>query len=390
MEITSALAAIPSSERRQPLDDTAPVDNADTTVRKHSMTSVAPAKHTGNFAWGLINGGDRTTGFTIWQPHFNRDFSSVYELLSVPVVGPDKLIAGVVDETSRQLNGWANSSVLPKLPFVAAKIIQEPDGDSDNDGTIDAGSQTNRWYRLFEFLEYPPRTQETVRDGISVRRRTDGRINLNTLRYEDVFAGLIDDDLQLINPWEGSGRSTADQQDNPARNWFDQLLQARDGLDPISGLPLPGVPGSMPFRSLSYMDPQENGGSTDHLLQNTILRDHLTTAGFGLFEARGSADIGTDEVDYHTRNRLLAKIANNSTNRSHVFAMWVGYELFEAHQPNADAVQIGARIDDLPGHREFVVVDMSRLEEAWVDDPNDGQPGRFDFRKFIIYRKRIK
>ena len=46
---------------------------------------------------------------------------------------------------------------------------------------------------------------------------------------------------------------------------------------------------------------------------------------------------------------------------------------------------MGGRISDIPGRREFSVVDMTRLEEAY-----NQQTGSFDFRKFIIYRKRIQ
>jgi hypothetical protein len=129
----------------------------------------------------------------------------------------------------------------------------------------------------------------------------------------------------------------------------------------------------------------------DVSVNNTILRNHATAAydDLGLFEARAVADVTANNVDFHTRQRLLAKIANNTTNRSHVFMIWAGYELFEAHQPAPEqfpnVVQIGARITDLPGRREFTVVDMTRLEEAY----NPGT-GAFDWRKFIIYRKRIK
>jgi len=410
-DMQSALAGANSTERRQPFDEFQVDFNDTTVVRRHSMYAEGganpPAKHTGNYAWGTANGGDRTAGFTLWQPHFNRDFASVYELLSIPMVGPERLVATIADENNKRLSGWIDSSsgTPPYVAFAAAGIFLHPNGQTqDSVSTMD----DNRWYRLFEFLEFPPRTQDTIKEGLTVRRRTDGRINLNTLRHEHVYAGMIDDLIQLQNT--SATRPTIDQHDG-SRNWFDQLLIARDGMDPLSNLPLPGVPGAMPFRSLSYMDPQPNTDPVplasppdqlDNQLQNTIMRLHhpygLTLMdpameNESLLAARGPNDVGNDAVDYHTRNRLLAKIANNSTNRSHIFAMWVGYELFEAHQPNAsnpDIVQIGARIEDLPGHREFVVVDMSRLEEAWVDDPTTADAGRFDFRKFIIYRKRIK
>lgn len=393
-EIITALSNATSFERRQPFNDFANdyISLTGTEVRKHTLDSRPANKHLGNSQWGSANGGDRTAPFTLWQPHFNRDFSSVYELFSVPAVGPDRLIRAIHDGGRNRLSGWADSTPVPHVPFTAGTIFRHPDGDTDGDGTPDPGAVPNRWYRLLEFIEYPPRTHDTIRDRLSLRRRTDGRINLNTLRHEAVMAGLVDDLVQLADT--SSARPATDRHDG-GRNWFDQLLVARDGVDPFTGRPLPGVPGAFPFRSLSYINPQ----SPDDSLMSTILRRHRPSGGgpadaLGLFEARGSSDVGSDNVDYHTRNRLLAKIANNTTNRSHVFAIWIGYELFEAHQPNPampDVVQIGARIDDIPGHREFVVVDMTRLEEAYFDsDPTDPVPGRFDFRKFIIYRKRIK
>ena len=66
----------------------------------------------------------------------------------------------------------------------------------------------------------------------------------------------------MVNPWDASytpaSRTTDDEQDAGARNWFDQLLVARDGIDPFTTLPLPGLPGALPFRSMSYINPQSS------------------------------------------------------------------------------------------------------------------------------------
>ena len=66
----------------------------------------------------------------------------------------------------------------------------------------------------------------------------------------------------------------------------------------------------------------------------------------GLFEARASNDLaskntsnpsGGNTVDYYTRQRLLSKIAGNSTPRSNTFMVWVTVGFFEAYE----AVPVG-------------------------------------------------
>ena len=59
-----------------------------------------------------------------------------------------------------------------------------------------------------------------------------------------------------------------------------------------------------------------------------------------------------DTVDYHTRHRLLSKIHNRTTNRSHVFMVWTTVGFFEAHRiagtsAAAGEVQIGAEAGDM-------------------------------------------
>jgi hypothetical protein len=311
-------------------------------------------------------------------------------LLSLPVVGPDRLVSRLRDRNygvpDNRMSGWSNSGATPPVPFAASALIRHPDGR-----TPAVPADDNRWYRLFEFLDRAPRTHDVIQDDVTLARRREATINLNTLRHESVLAGLIDDDIQTLPL---NARPTRDRRDGANRIWYDQLLLARDGLDPFTSFPLPGVPGAFPFRGLSWINPQVATNPNLNPVHNSVLRGHQPVPDFPLFDARPSADgdgnpvNGEDDFDYHTRNRLLCKIANNTTNRSHVFMIWLGYELFEAHQPdplnNPDDVQIGARITDSSPRREFLVVDMTRLEEAYNPVSN-----RFDFRKFIIYRKRI-
>jgi hypothetical protein len=181
---------------------------------------------------------------------------------------------------------------------------------------------------------------------------------------------------------------TQDRQEGTNRIWFSEHLLTRDGVDFFMNaasypkLPIPGGFYSRPFRSLGYIDQPSGAASENRSLQYTLLRQRNTTTGHGLYEARASSDIGVDTIDYHTRNRILSKVDNNSTTRSHVFFVWMGLDFFDAHVNSNGNIQIGAKNSDLSSYRAFCVVDMSRLEEAY-----NPVSKTFDFRKFIIHRQ---
>jgi hypothetical protein len=113
----------------------------------------------------------------------------------------------------------------------------------------------------------------------------------------------------------------------------------------------------------------------------------------GLFEARPLTDTvtqtGADAVDYYTRQRLLSKIAGNTTNRSNVFIVWVTIGFFEGFQPdpaNLSTVQIGQEMSTpATRRRKFFIVDRSQLEDAW-----NSTTGTYDFHKFITYEKMLQ
>ncbi|HVJ84692.1 MAG TPA: hypothetical protein VM452_03550, partial [Caulifigura sp.] len=369
------------------------------------------------------------TQFSLWEPHFNRDFSSVMELLSIPLYGYQGTTGAAVDaltpvSTNVGVIGGAVANIAARrvtpsrmdgfsvagLRFLNPSATLKPPHN-----TLPINSQphyANRWYRLLEFVTVPDRSEETVAGQIDLQRRAPGKINLNTLRDETVLKGVIDDNDQLVRFDASTGLPSTTDTYEATRNWYSALLATRDGVDPISTVAIPGTVASRPFRDLAWVNPDRTASTTyrDNSVESTILRSfssmgiNLTAAqsasSFGLFEARTQADAaaGQATVDYHSRNRLVAKIHNRTTNRSHVFIVWTTVGFFEAHQVEVTVggstvreVQIGAEVTDIPRRRAFMACDMSRLEEAYEDpDPTDDQPGTFDFRKFIIYRKLIK
>jgi len=436
MNGTSGTDGVRSLERAQPFGHVRQERHASGAARNHTLVARSEADRHGPNS-NLLP----LTQFTMFEPHFNRDFSSVMELLSIPIYGyqgtsgvdPDSLtpfstnvglVGGAVANlsthgaTNARMEGNAVAAVrfLNPAPTLKAPFATPLNG---------APHYANRWYRLLEFLTVPDRSEEAIQPRldnaalpqVQLQRRTPGKINLNTVRDTRVLQGVVDDHDQLVTVDSAGFPSMDDTYQTTARNWYDLLLRSRDGIDPtaLSGgttIAIPGGIASRPFRDLGWVEPDRNTGSTvlrDNSVESTILRS-LTSIGIdlsagtssnaqGLFDARTQADAaaGVSTVDYHTRNRLLAKIHNRTTNRSHVFVVWTTVGFFEAHRLDttngaaSGEVQIGAEATDIPRRRAFMACDMSRLEEAYEDpDPTDDLPGYYDFRKFIIYRKLVK
>ncbi|MBX3444528.1 MAG: hypothetical protein KF774_19160 [Planctomyces sp.] len=385
-----------------------------TGIRHHSLRGLNEADlHAANDSL-------TTARFNFWEPVFNRDYSSVMELLSLPLYGhqgntavdPDTLtpfgtnrfrIGGATSglvTVGGVMNGQYTAAVRFLNPYDT--LIREP---YDSLAPDIPAHYRNRWHRLLEFLTVQDRTEVAVEDRLQWQRRTPGRLNLNTIRDETVLKGLVDDPDQLATVDPGTGYPTVvDRYDS--RSWFNDvvatnLLARRDGVDPLlTASPQVRIPGgvhSKPFRGLNHVRTHSDDLVRDTSLDDTLLRalrplDDANTSNFGLFEARSEGDLTANSVDFHTRNRLLAKIHNRTTNRSHVFMVWTTVGFFEAHRLTASGeVQVGGLAEDIPLRRAFMVCDMTRIEEAYTDpDPTDNIPGYFDFRKFIIYRKLIK
>ncbi|MCA9109924.1 MAG: hypothetical protein KDA52_08265, partial [Planctomycetaceae bacterium] len=404
--------------------------NADPTMQPMANSNRDHQKNSQNLATG-------SSVFTLWQPHFDRDFSSVMELLSVPLLSPSELIyrdrqsmtieSGLSQPNSFVLSNSHTAGIRFQNPFLDLNFDGTRDEDLNGDSLFDE-KDDNRWYRLLEFLTTEEGGEDTIREENNNIVRDPGRINLNTLRHESVLAAILDD--PHIERFATIPFMTTDALDN-ARNWYNELQLARDGIDPISGLSLPGVPGmpfnaqgvspqqvgAIPIRSASYVAPDLSdavnsaswpNASNVNKAAHTILRRHVATTSpvtvpdkhqLGLFEARQTSDVNSDNVDYHTRNRLLAKLANQTTNRSNVFAVWMTVKYFEAHQPDAtnqpNVVQIGAELADSPTLRRFYVVDRTLLEDAVQVDDN-GTPGTpsddimtLNWRSFVVHQRTL-
>jgi hypothetical protein len=375
--------------------------------------------------------------------------------------------------------------------------FQHPEGGDQTNPNPNSTTGTsdfteNRWFRLLGFVEVPTRSHRGINEpngvypydvaagsinGSQGFYRTPGKININTLRYPDIVAGLVGEpDIFNMNftaalpsgqnlpagvsvpyllPDYNAAHSvgtpdtvTNAPPQNPSvapslvRDWWEQFIATRDGVDPLpvanggTGLSIPGMPrsvfpgtpsptpvivtptpGSHPFRSLGFsayggVDANYNGP-----LESTLLRslsgDPVTT-GAGTFDQRRRlfelgtlAEHGASTWDYATKQRLLSRLAGNTTTRSNIFFVWIQVDFFQAKDvgpslstPDTGVVRIGAKLSTSPGYRGFFVIDRSQalplVTPQYLPTTTTGPPfvfsfnQSFNYQSLILYRQRIQ
>jgi len=386
---------------------------------------------------GALPGTAPAAGQMLWQPHYDRPFASLGELLGVPLYGPDSLTSrlGTKAGVLRRQNVAAGRVLFPDL------TIAPPD-------SFTSGQYPNLWYRIFEYLEVPAANGGgqnlavnpwfTLDGGPTAiddpqglgRYRRFGKLNLNTLRHPHVMAGMLDDFEVFQHPAVAPLLPTANGEmldgGTIAREWWTHFVLSRDGQDPVTQEILPGLPvgrtlgvggpvTGRPFRSTGMAIRGSAGTlSPTQCLDDTIFRrlpaSSTALAGNqrGLFELGTAATSATPladtaTFDYTTRYRLLSKAINHSTTRSNVFLVSVQVEFFravvgdnatpgqvsddvasETADPFDDFVRIAGRDDQSPTYRAFFVIDRTKALELlrpghlpqsnqWVAAPRTGQ-----------------
>jgi hypothetical protein len=334
-----------------------------------------------------------TTGaFSQWQAHFDRDFASAGELLSVPLFGPGTLTQEHwASRTPLVVRALSDPNATPLMATDLLMFPNYPDAlvtaDVNGDGafnTTDQEVMDNRWYRLLEFVEVPTRMHRSLANNPLDLVREPGRINMNTLRHPEVLAGLIDD-VDVLSRTLTAGASHLPDKFEAGRDWWTQFIRARDGVtvgavttaaDPITGRYLPGLAGSHPFRSFHFKS-RGNPSIEDTLLRSLPLDG--SPIGRRLFELDTLAEYGSGAIDHPVRHRLLSKVFNSTTQRSNVFIVYVTVGFFEAYKvPVTGEVRIGAKLpaaQNLPDQKGFFIVDRSYAEEAF-------DRGQFSFAKW--------
>ncbi|MFQ5731155.1 MAG: hypothetical protein ACE5KM_04270, partial [Planctomycetaceae bacterium] len=411
--LRAQLQQVRSRERIQPLDD----GNADfpLTGTNAGVSTISPFAYRLN-SIGTVNRATTSdlnlpvssTGqrrFTLWQPHFDSDFASAAELMRVPLYGPSEL--------TQKLGAGPNSNKTIALRNTAAARFMTPLTSLPGPGA--ARSFGNRWYRVLELLGVSSSGSSFGRRTAGRTERVPGRLNPNTMSHPASLAALLDaPDFLRLNPLNRPPflNDTTPGLATP-RDWWAQFLRSRDGVDPITGLTLPGVPGrSKPFRRLDYV--AQGANSIEHTLLRSLPQDGNAFTGRRLFEIGNKQDHDfpdrtRNRIDVTTRYRLLPKVLNNTTTRGNLFLLAVQIDYFEAREvPTASGetvVRIGGKLPGSlsPGTLTYYILDRSRMVGL---QPRDVAQVRTDFaglrrftwsfrqnlnfQRMIIFRRKIR
>ena len=424
------LPNIASEERREPLADSTRGAFTGTPANLRYNTIVARNGGAGEIGRNSITA---TAGFNLWQAHFDRDFASTGELFSVPLVGPGKLTS-VIERLNfnprQQAQPPAAGNPTPDaLVAGAAKFLQP---DFLNDSGVSAAvnrARDNRWYRLLQLVEVPSRVHRMLGNYVSLER-LPGRINLNTLRYWEVYAGLVDNPMLLDTTGNGAvapfttDRSPDENGNAVNRDRWQEFLLSRDGdfsssYDQFAATPgqrnmlIPGTVKAKPFRSYGYRKPFNSGVPDDNGVESTVLRtltadvtdgDNQTNRHWLEVNSRGQHKNAGAAALQH-QHQVLSKLMNNTTTVSNTFIVYATAAYFEAvehtvtvsgQKTGTGLYRIGSRIDiDTtdgntnvnPGWQQRAVFVIDRTEAFRAYDPGSGD---FDWKRLIKARAEIE
>ncbi|MCH8830013.1 MAG: hypothetical protein IID45_10600, partial [Planctomycetes bacterium] len=224
--LRTQLRNLRSLERRQPLARRPlPIKPSDLFTAADSLPEN-PALPPSVYRFNSLGGGNRISGpfptkFTLWQPHFNRPFSSLTDAFNIPTYGPHELTRrlGTGSASNNKIN-WTNT---------AGALFLRPDLPT---GGVNPG---NRWFRVLSLFEVPePNPDGGNPDGapginpwfvtdVGTNNalgyyRTAGRINLNTLRHPSVYAGLLDAPNAL--QYNRNGPNFLQDRNEANRDWW--------------------------------------------------------------------------------------------------------------------------------------------------------------------------
>ena len=427
------LPEITSEERREPLDDST----------RAAFSGGTPA----NFRMNTIAAGNRSTGAgtSTWQAHFDRDFANLGELLSVPLVSPGKLtstIGRINQSPTTQAQPGGTAADPEFLVAAAAKFLRPDFPDVNGLSAAENRARDNRWYRLFQLLEVPSRVHRMLGNYVALQR-VPGKVNINTIRDWEVYAGLVDNPIVLdrmptptpgnpgppaVLPVNPEGQITTDRTrdenggiPNDTRDRWVEYLRERDGafvdgFDPQAAAPrtflMPGMPRSKPFHAPGYRNAGYEAARNENGIEDTILRtltaDRIDNGGNSAETNRNWLELGNANQHQNAGNtalqhqhQILAKMLGNTTTVSNTFVLFSTAAYFEAveHKVTVNGQEVGtglyrlgSRIDideadgktkQNPGWQQRAVFIIDRTDAFKAFDPGSGD---FDWQRLVKAR----
>ncbi|MEP3482160.1 MAG: hypothetical protein ABJZ55_23145 [Fuerstiella sp.] len=447
------LGDLRSTERVEALDSLSATQGSHepiaAAVNSRRNSIGAPLNDATDTSGGPGSGVDGIGSFSLWQPHFDRDFGSTVELFRLPVIGP-RLLTQRLNRMRYAAYQQAFPNLLTPNPgdedetllSSAVSMFLQPDfpEGAGNDPTTSGEAEDNAWYRLLQFVEVPSRVN-TMLGNYLTRQRVPGKININAIRHVEVYAGLIDDETLARVPlfltpentsstidtnnrfmpfmaeataFAGSGATAitgvaSTTPDSHRDRWFEMVAE-RDGVnltyDPISNgtqnFWIPNSITSRPFRSLGYRNPDVGSNGADMGLDETILRQSsFDAASADPADNRSWLEVG-DRAGHRNpatsstqdqRHQIASKIFNNTTTISNTFIIYGTAAYFKAFEDPSGLYRLGRRIGlDTDGNGTEEDDPGWEQRAVFVIDRSDllnaydEASGNFDWQRLIKYR----
>ena len=177
--------------------------------------------------------------------------------------------------------------------------------------------------------------------------REPGKINLNTIYSEKVFRGLM-------NGFGAGG------------NLWDQFCESRRGYDSAADPADYPTEFARPFRSTSGAHLWPGTALTpDRDIESGLLRSDPDNPEKPLFAFESTSDINDTGRNPYFRYQGLMRLANLTTTRSNVYAVWITVGYFEAKPDDTITGgyqlgrEMGAETGEIRRHRAFYMIDRS-------------------------------
>ncbi len=320
----------------------------------HSLGSLnttfgGPSTQTG------FHQGDPNNPFP-WITWNDRPPTNPYELLMVPA-------------TTAARHGWEftiASGSGPSSPYTPAGGSDQYVYNAANVGYAqlmnffdcsNTAGDASQLHRIFDFLATPSRfagaqhyvSSLSAPDYLQPTYREPGKINLNTIYSEKVFRGLM-------NGFDAGG------------NLWDQFCKSRRGYDSTADPADYPTEFARPFRSTSGAHLWPGTALTpDRDIESGLLRSDPDNPEKPLFAFESTSDINDTGRNPYFRYQGLMRLANLTTTRSNVYAVWITVGYFEA-KPTSDTTipggyilgrEMGAETGEINRHRAFYMIDRS-------------------------------